>query len=245
MLKTKEEIENWVEQHFIFNYTINDDLTVDVHEDVFLNENTPNILVQFNTIEGDFSCSNIGLTSLKGSPKVVEGCFTCGSNPLTSLKYGPVEVHKDFSCNYTKIQDLQFSPKFVGRDFSCYSCQLISFWGCPKKINGSFYCSENKIKSFQYLSKNIGGHFSAHTNEFNSFKHFPNSVEKTIILNNNPLTVDMLVDFSSTFDDIKCDFASDKNEFLLLSDMIKAKQEKEILDNSILKNSDNKPKKRL
>lgn len=245
MLKTKEEIENWLEQHYIYNYTINDDFTVNVHEDVCLNKNTPNILVQFNTIEGNFVCSSIGLQSLKGSPKVVKGSFICEGNPLTSLKYGPIEVHRDFSCNYTQIQDLQFSPKKVGRHFSCYSCELRSFWGCPKKIFGNFYCSENHIKSFQYLPKSIKGSFAGHTNQFDSFKHFPKHVGQSILLNNNLLTVEMLVDFNSTFDDIKCDFASDKNEFLLLSNMIKVKQEKEILDNSILKNSDNKPKKRL
>lgn len=245
MLKTKEEIEGWLEQHYIYNYTINDDFTVNVHESVCLNKDTPNILVQFNTIEGDFVCSHIGLQSLKGSPKVVTGSFICEGNPLTSLKYGPIEVHRDFSCNYTQIQDLQFSPKKVGRNFSCYRCELRSFWGCPKKIHGSFYCSENHIKSFQYLSKNIGGNFSAHTNEFNSFKHFPDSVGKTITLNNNPLTADMLVDFNSTFDDIKCDFASNKNSFLFACDMIKTKQEKEVLDGCLSKHTNYKVKARL
>ena len=36
MLKTKEEIEKWLDEMKVKKYTINDDLTVDVNDSVFL-----------------------------------------------------------------------------------------------------------------------------------------------------------------------------------------------------------------
>ena len=246
MLKTKQEIKYWLAKHEIINYIINDDLTVDVYEDVFLSKNTPNFLVQFGTIEGDFDCSNIELTSLKGCPKIIKGNFSCSDNPLSSLKYGPIEVEKNFSCSNTDITNLKFSPKKVGNNFSCSFCKLTSFLGCLKKINGNFSCSYNQLTSFKYLPESINGNFIATANKFNSFKFFPKNISGFIYLEQNLLIKDMLVDFDCTFNDIRCDFASKKREFLLALHVFEViKQEKNILNIFLNQNNKKELKKRL
>jgi hypothetical protein len=245
-LNTKQKIEDWLENNTITNYTIHDDLTVDVYEDVWITKRRKKLPFQFGIVEGNFFSSNMGLESLEGAPRIVTGLFRCSSNPITSLKYSPVEVGGDFICNHTKITDLQFSPKTVGGFFDCGSCELISLFGCPKKINSYFNCSSNKLQSFEYSPELINGAFSAAFNEFKSFKHFPQKVEYATLNGNPLLTIDMLDDLlDCTFDSIICDFALNKEESLKVLNIIKAKKEKKILDNSILKNSDNKSKKRL
>lgn len=245
-LNTKQKIEDWLNDNIITNYTIHDDLTVDVNQDVWITRRRKKLPFQFGIVEGDFFASDLGLESLEGAPRIVTGLFRCSNNPITSLKYGPVEVGGDFLCSSTKITDLQFSPETVGGFFECTSCELVSFFGCPKKINSYFHCSSNRLQSFEYSPELINGAFIAAFNEFNSFKHFPKKVEYATLNGNPLLTIDMLDDLlDCTFNSIICDFSSNKEESLNILNIIKTKREKNILDNSILKNSKHESKKRL
>lgn len=72
MLQTKEEIIAWLDLMYIVGYTINDNFTVDVVCDVYLNgKNLTKIPVQFNKVKGYFDCRNNKLISLKGCPKII------------------------------------------------------------------------------------------------------------------------------------------------------------------------------
>lgn len=249
-LNTKQKIEDWLEKNTIINnYTIHDDLTVDVYQNVWLSGKRKKLPFQFGIVEGDFFVSDMGLESLEGAPKIVTGIFRCSSNPITSLKYGPVEVGGDFICSHTKITDLQFSPEKVGGFFECSSCELVSLFGCPKKINSYFNCSYNKLQTFEYSPELINGAFTAGFNEFNSFKHFPKKVDYTTLNGNPLLTINMLNDLlDCTFDSIICDFALDKEKSLHVLNIIKEKRikrEKDILNNIILKNNENKSIKKV
>src|SRR5690606_19501070 len=107
MLKTKEEIEKWLDKMEIENYTINEDLTVDVKGDVDIIQRELNkIPVQFGIIEGWFECKKNKLTSLEGAPKVVEGVFNCSDNNLTSLEGCPKIVEGYFCCSGNKLTSL-------------------------------------------------------------------------------------------------------------------------------------------
>lgn len=224
MLKTYEEIDSWLQQNQIKNYTINHDLTVNVFTDVLLLNEIKNIPVQFGVVYGSFICCRIGLTSLKGCPQKVLGTFDCSYNPLKSLKYGPNEVEKSYNCD---------------------NCQLTSFTGCPVKIEGDFYCYNNKIKSFKNSPEYIKGSFRVHNNKFNSFKYFPAQVKGFITLNGNFLNKDMLIDFNSTFsDEIMTDFSINKEGFILALNEAKANKELECL-NKLLPTKNQKLKKRL
>ena len=69
-------------------------------------------------IEGDLDLSNKGLTELPDlSEVVVNGDFSCANNKLTSLKGAPKEVGGDFSCAHNQLTSLEGAPKEVGGDF--------------------------------------------------------------------------------------------------------------------------------
>ena len=76
MLKTKSAISLWLDKYDIENYTINDDLTVDVAGNVYLgNSGLATIPIQFGKVGGTFSCYNNQLKSLVGCPREVGGDF--------------------------------------------------------------------------------------------------------------------------------------------------------------------------
>jgi hypothetical protein len=86
----KREIEEWLTKYKITKYHINDDLTVDVHGRVYLDDhNIPQLPFQFGKIWGYFSCTNTNLISLKNFPLYVDGNFFICNNNLTSLQYCP------------------------------------------------------------------------------------------------------------------------------------------------------------
>ena len=122
------QIQTWLDEYGIKNYTINDRGAVDVDGDVDLSykdiEEFPPF-IQFGVVKGYFSCSNNKLTSLKGSPKKVNGSFYCQNNKLTSI---------------------EGSPREVGDGFYCQSNKLTSLKGAPEKVRGNFVCLHNKTQ---------------------------------------------------------------------------------------------------
>ncbi len=93
MLISKEEVIDWCESNYIENFTVNDDLVVDVDSDVILYLVPMEILpVQFGYVNGDFILGENGLTSLKGVPHTVKGDFICGGNMITDLEYLPASI---------------------------------------------------------------------------------------------------------------------------------------------------------
>ena len=87
----------WIE---LDKYSINYDSSIDVFGNVkfpdtarFLKE----LPFQFNKVTGDFDCSRLSLTTLKGSPLEVGGNFYCAFNPLLSLEYAPKIVGGTFA----------------------------------------------------------------------------------------------------------------------------------------------------
>jgi hypothetical protein len=112
-------IKDWLDEMGVKNYTIKDDLTIDVKYDVDLS--LKNLIkfpeyIKFNKITGWFSCANNQLTSLRGCPRIVGNAlyynyyFTCAGNNLTSLYGCPAIVYGDFYC-YNN--DKTFYPEYV------------------------------------------------------------------------------------------------------------------------------------
>ena len=131
MLISKQEITEWLDEHKIQNYTINEDLTIDVDGNVNLHGwKLKTIPFQFGTVNGYFDCSCNKLTSLEHCPKTVNGYFSCSGNKLTSLKH---------------------CPKTDNGGFGCSCNQLTSLEHCPKIVNGYFYCSYNPLNSIKEL----------------------------------------------------------------------------------------------
>ena len=116
MLQTKDEIESWLDKMEIGNYTINDDLIVDVNGDVNFNRRDFNeIPIQFGQINGGFYVAYNNLISLKGCPTKVRDNFICPNNRLESLEYCPKVVGGIFSFEENPIKILEYLPKSVGR----------------------------------------------------------------------------------------------------------------------------------
>lgn len=147
MFTDKKHIELWLRKMGINNYSINDDLTVDVDGNVCLDEREIESLpVQFGKVYGDFNIHRNKLTSLKGCPEIVMGSFCCALNNLTSLDY---------------------CPKRIGESFMCYRNQLTSLTGMPEKISCNFICSHNPIITLEGIAKNIGGYLGIENLEIN------------------------------------------------------------------------------
>ena len=119
-------IKNWLDEHKITNYIINNDLTIDVKGSVNLGwwyeEDQLPDYIQFGEVCGNFyvfSCRN--LESLKGCPYKVDGSFDCNlCNKLTSLEGAPQKVGRNFDCSgCSKLKSLCGAPKLVGGNFRC------------------------------------------------------------------------------------------------------------------------------
>ena len=101
-------VENWLDLYGVKNYTINEDLSVDVAGDVNIkSRGLIEIPIRFRFVSGSFVCGFNKLTSLIGCPVSVGGFF-CNNNKLTSLEGSPVEVGGYFGCDRNKITSLEY-----------------------------------------------------------------------------------------------------------------------------------------
>jgi hypothetical protein len=152
MTKNKEYIHRICKEYDIINYTINDDLSIDVDGNVNLyNKGLTKLPLKFNKVNGYFDCCYNKLTSLEGTPKEVTGKFDCSYNQLTSLEGAPNKVTGDFNCFNNKLTSLEGAPNKLTGNFNCSYNQLTSLEGAPNKVNGYFYCYYNKLTSLEYL----------------------------------------------------------------------------------------------
>lgn len=130
-------------------YTINDDLNVDVDHVGHFGESVKisasmlvdgKLPIQFGKVKGRFEIIWCDAISLEGCPKWVGGDFQCTHNSLTSLEGGPEYVGGLYNCRGNKLTSLKGIAKKVGFDKD------------PLKIGGSIsdgVCfHENNIKNF-------------------------------------------------------------------------------------------------
>lgn len=177
MLKTKDDIKLWLDAYEVTNYTINDDLTVDVYGDVNLYDKALKSLpVQFSTVQGFFDCRANQLTSLNGCPKVVSGDFNCCHNNLSSLESGPTHVGNDFNCRNNQLTSLKGAPDNIDGSFDCRNNKLTTLAGSPKKVDSYFDCSNNQLTSLEGAPQTIGGSLICHENKLTSLEGSPENV---------------------------------------------------------------------
>jgi hypothetical protein len=152
-LQTKEEIKDWLDKYGIENYTINDNLTVDVNGSVDLyNYNITEIPLKFNDVRGVFNCSYNQLTSLIFSPKKMGGSFNCSYNQLTSLEFSPQMVGGSFNSSDNKIKSLEFCTNEISVNFYCSNNELNTLFYMPKIINMEIFLENNQLLGkYQYI----------------------------------------------------------------------------------------------
>ena len=154
----------------------------------FISEDKDGFTINFGKITGNFDCSELGLTSLKGVPTEVGGWFDCSDNRLTSLKGAPTEVIKDFCCYDNQLISLEGAPKTVGGNFDCSYNRLTSLKGAPQEIGGNFDCSNNQLTPLEGAPQTVGGWFDCSNNQLTSLKGAPTKVGESFYCSNNELT---------------------------------------------------------
>ena len=187
----EEEIHHLCKKYNIQNYTINNDMSVDVEDNVNLNDDKlTEIPFNFNKVNGYFDCSFNNLKTLKGCPKKVNSDFDCSHNDLIDLNYCPSMIEGSMDCSNNKIQSLKESPETLV-SFHCDNNKLKDLYGSPKIIKHTFNCTFNKIKSFTGGPERVGVNYSCSDNNIRSFDGFPkielDSKIKHIIILSNPI----------------------------------------------------------
>ena len=125
----RDSVEAWLKEYGVENYTINEDLSVDVDGDVNLwSKDLLEIPIKFGRVSGYFSCSSNHLSSLVGCPISVGGDFYGYSNCLTILEGCPESVGGDFDC---KMNDLKEEEWFL---YNCTPEQIGLYYKNKKLI---------------------------------------------------------------------------------------------------------------
>lgn len=157
------QIRDWLRDNNIRNYTINNDLTIDVDDNVIIQFDDTFIqfpeYIQFNKVNGDFILESLfNLKTLRGCPKVVtrifevsnctklknlDGCpekchsLNCYDNnnlrTLTNMSNYDIKNLRIMNC--PKLNSLKNSPKKLIK-FLIKNCPKIkSLIGCPKEVD--------------------------------------------------------------------------------------------------------------
>lgn len=158
-LETKEEIIDWLEDHKIKRYAIDEEtLEIEVFQNVMLIEKLDGYIpVNFRKINGFFSVGGCKLTTLKGCPQEITGGFFAMGNKLKSLEYGPKKVGNMYEVNYNYLRSLEGLPEKITGTFDCsYNKKLTSLVGLPKDFQANLKFTNTAIKTFEGAPEDIG-----------------------------------------------------------------------------------------
>jgi len=199
------DVEKWLREQGISNYTISEDLYVSVQGSVNLNGklNGQKLPVKFKQVDGYFDISNNNITTLEGCPKTVSRDFNCSRNKLTSLFDCPAEVG-EFDCSHNLLKTLSYAPKEVKGSFDCSYNELTSITGSPRTIKGHFKCNDNKLTSLKGGPQYVDTYFDASHNFLEKLSGGPISVKHDYICHGNSL-----IDLEGLADEIGWDLITD------------------------------------
>ncbi len=196
-LTNKKDIAAWLKINKVKTYTINDDLSVNIHGDLKINTHTMEYLpVQFGAVSGnvDFdyitTLSNTAkkgkLKSLKGSPQVIAGDFNCRHNDLRNLIGGPQKVGGSYFCEFNKLKSLEGAPETIVNNFNCNNNSLTSLLGGPKKVGDYYYCNSNLLSTLEGIAE-VGLGIKASHNKLTSLIGVQTRIEEDFRVSNNRL----------------------------------------------------------
>ena len=214
MLNNKKDIDAWCKAMNIFNYLIQEDLSIKVFQDVDIsNKKISKLPVKFLKTTGNFNCSENSLTSLENVPIIVGSTFNCSKNKLTSLLHSPKKVAQDFNCSFNKINSLkhitpvivgnlncsnnpldslEYCP-YIGYSLLCHNCSLTTLEGCPSVINGTLGCTGNKLINLHGAPDNVKLHLHCDKNPISSIQGCPKTIGGEFHIGGNKiLDIDLL-----------------------------------------------------
>jgi hypothetical protein len=176
MLKTREEIIEWLKQMHVYSYIINDDLVVDAqgHVDLSHRFNGPSYeewvkekietgyeptesgimrkVVHGDWLELEYHGPFFHASHLPVQFGTVLGNFDISYNSFTSLIGSPKKVLGSFDCIFNNLSNMLHSPVFVGQDFDC------GYNFLPHESGTVPTCT---IGDLEGLPREIGGRFSS------------------------------------------------------------------------------------
>lgn len=136
-LDNREAIQDWLSEVGITDYTIDEQLVVNVNKSILVTDKKiPYLPVQFGEIKGNFFFQNVGLKSLKGFPHTVKGAVSVVNNKLKSFKYSPDTITGDYAVNGNKFE---------------------SFKNLRTKIGSVFFCQDNPLKNIDDINFEVKG----------------------------------------------------------------------------------------
>jgi len=144
-------IKKWLDDHYIKNYVIKDDYTIDVNDGVNLDQNLPDGLpnyINFNKTLFYYSVSGNKLTTLKGSPKICLGNFYCDHNELTSLDYAS-DLQDEGKLIYGGNQISEYSIEKYCKKFNCER------WRIRRSENGN----DSELEKYENRQLNLNESF--------------------------------------------------------------------------------------
>jgi len=186
---TREEVIQVCKKYKIIDYTINDDLSIDVDGNVRLASIDLEYLpLRFNYVSGSFYCYKNELKTLEGGPQTVGGNFQCYYNSLETLKGCPQTVDGDFDCNRNKLKTLEGGPQTVGGNFQCYYNRLKTLEGSPQTVDGDFNCHFNKLTDLEHFPEEVNGTIDIKYNTVNLLVY-------TFIENGDSFMIEDFIDY--------------------------------------------------
>lgn len=120
----------------LVNYIINDDLSVSVDEDVYIDDSkVSEIPVNFREINGNLRIDNCNFINLKGLPDKLENLLIANCRNLESLQGCTKEISNNFTLRNSSVDSLKYGPVHVG---------------------GKYHIDLKKITNLHYLATQIG-----------------------------------------------------------------------------------------
>jgi hypothetical protein len=147
---TREGVIEVCDKYKIKNYTINDDLSIDVDSDVYLySKNLEYLPLRFSYVSGAFLCYDNELKTLEGCPQTVGGRFNCYFNELKTLEGCPQTVSGSFYCYFNELKSLEGGLQTVGGHFGCEDNKLRDLEHFPE-VSGSINIEGNTVNLLVY-----------------------------------------------------------------------------------------------
>jgi hypothetical protein len=139
------EIKEFLDKVGIIKYTINSDLSVDVHQKVnIVYENLRRFPVTFNKIDGSVILTANKLESLEGLPNEIFGDLDISNNLLRNFEYCPQTIHGDFDASECYIDSMKYAPREVKGDVNLDGNYIKFLDGLPKYIGQDLNISNQK-----------------------------------------------------------------------------------------------------
>lgn len=185
----KTIIETWLSKNKIENYTITDEMIINVESNVLLSYTGLTFFpkyIQFGNVSGKFSCGGSGLINLRGCPHTVGGDFDCAHSNLKNLKGGPKIVNGSYVCNYNKLTTLEGCANKIGSYFFCMHNNLTTLEGGPKKVGNSYDCSNNKLTTLKGCPDKVVRYLNCSNNNLSSLDGCPKIINGNFICDKNP-----------------------------------------------------------